>query len=299
MLTRPLIDPKAQAIADRALEVTGHALLTGNFELFRPEFGLPHHVTTPEGSKRMERMEEIEAAFDSVVAHFRKLQVVDMRRTVETAFFEADDRLYFSYASRLRFADMSVDDPYYCHGIMRKDGDAWVVIDTHYALGARKEQSLAMLRQEASTRDSDTEALEIVSELLEDLTDSFMREAYLRYVQRIQVPFFVQGDEGSRVYTEAAQMLQNLRDYRTQFLIHEVTDYIRTVKWAEKIGEDRIQGLYRSHILSGTRIIVEPFVSAITLERGADGVWRCTSVLHPIGHLRGSALRPEPENDPR
>ena len=67
--------------------------------------------------------------------------------------------------------------------------------------------------------------------------------------------------------------------------IHEVDDIVRRVGTATMINDDQMLGTYRTYILRGSELVVEPYDSSMTLQKGGDGLWRITSIMNALGHL--------------
>jgi hypothetical protein len=110
---------------------------------------------------------------------------------------------------------------------------------------------------------------------------------------------FVTHDEAKLVETE-----EDLRAgydlFRNTLQSQRITDYIRLVESASRLGGDLIAGSYTSHLHSGRQRILPPFRSEMTL-RPVGNRWRAVSVTNALANSRWPLVRQRlhPDEDPK
>lgn len=285
---------EAKAIAAHALEETGQALLDRDFDRFAPFFALPQTLATPAGGRKMETLEDLRSAFDGICAFFASSGVISLDRRVETAFFDGADVIRYTHATRLVRKGAPEESPYFCQSVMQRGPSGWKVTDSQYALGERDDHARALLAGRSDDDQDSEEAWSILQRVLTEVTQAYLENDFDLLLSRVQFPLFMQGDQGTQVIDHSDTLRRDLERYQTEFVIHGITDIIRTVKSAERLGKRRIQGIYRTHVLRCTDLLFPAYTSSMSLEQGDDQRWRMTAVLHPMGHL-SKAFRDSPK----
>lgn len=129
-------DCAAEEIADELLFKTGKALITRDFDGFRPCFGLPHLIETEAGRRILKTTEDLRRAFDDVVRYYAEERVADLARTVVEARFLDADTIGSTHVTRLMQADgRSLRNPFPVYSIIRRHGHLdWKIMSGVYAI---------------------------------------------------------------------------------------------------------------------------------------------------------------------
>ncbi len=282
-------DNEAKAIPARLLDITGDALMSGDFERFAPCFSLPNAVSTVEGCVVMETREEMRAVFEDVHAYYASKGVTRLDRTVEFAVFDGPDMIRYSHISRLWNGETLVQPVYTSNSVIERRGDDWQVIDSKYSFKDRPDHTAAMIgRRQRVTQpgeDDDRQAFDIFQNLLDRITRTYIERDFDLLVDCVQLPLFMQRSDFTKVLRNVDEMRADFDRQLTAFTIHDIRDLVRLVKSADFIGAQRIQGTYRTHALRGAQLVIPSYVSAMTMEQGEDRRWRATTFMHPMGHL--------------
>ena len=286
-----LADEAADAAA-ALLDETGAALMSGDFDRFRPHFALPQGIATLDGARWLETEDDIRGIFREVVEHFRDIGVARIERTVDSALFDGPDRIHYSYTTRLLQADGGLARPAYPNlSTAGRRGMTWQVTGSQYSMRDGPAHRGALLAAGVvSTKAEELAALgqpaaAVFQHHLDAVTRAFLENDAALLERQTQLPFFMQKSKGTQVFTTPQDLRDDLKRYALEFKVHGVTDIVRLVKSVELVGKRRMHGTFRTHILRGTDLLIPAYVSAMTLEQGEDLQWRMTSLMHPMGHL--------------
>ena len=282
----------ATKIASGLLEQSGIALLEGDFDRFAPLFAMPQSIATSDGARWLETRDDLHDVFRMVRSHYRDIGVARLDRRVEAALFDGNGRIHYSHITRFLRADGSLVKPPFNNLSRAVKGEAgWQVSGTQYAITEDPRHSRALLSS-GSTVDAARQiellgqpAEAIFQENLDAVTRAFLTCDADLLLERMQLPVFMQKSTGSMLFATPEDLVQDLKRYDTEFRVHGVTDLVRTVKSVEMVGERRMHGTYRTHVLRGKDLLIPSYLSAMTLEQGEDLEWRTTSVMHPMGRL--------------
>lgn len=115
----------ALAIAQKTLDKTGAAILSGNFDAIEAAFDLPALFGTIEGEIVVDTVEELAARFADVRAHHLSLGVTSMKRHIVSCEWQDDRTIHTTYQSRLMSGDELVQAPYNTLANLKDIGGAW------------------------------------------------------------------------------------------------------------------------------------------------------------------------------
>lgn len=278
---------EARAVAQDLLDRSGRALLAGDFDAFRQHFALPNTVATPDGARQIEDVDALRRVFDRIGAFYRGFPDVGLDRVVENALFDGPDTLRYSHVAHILSGGVPVQGPVQSHSVAERRDGVWQVTASHYVVAADSAQRAALLGDSgaaaaADPPDGTPEVLGIFQANLDAVTRAYIVGDFDLLRARVQLPLFKQGSVGPVFFADEAMLRADFDAYMTTLTAHGMTDMVRTVKTAHTLGETRIFGTCRTHVLAGTRLLVPSYVSAVTLEQGADRVWRMTSIMHPL-----------------
>lgn len=144
----------AKDVSDALLEITGEALMSGNFEAFLSVFHVPQYMATLSGPIYMETEDDMRRAFDSMHAFFTSSGVTELAREVTESRFVAPDRIESTHiASTLRNGEI-VTGPYPVFSTIEKIDGTWKVTGSEYALEADSGQAAALAKADVAARES-------------------------------------------------------------------------------------------------------------------------------------------------
>ncbi len=275
---------KARAIAQTALEETGAALISGDFDLFSRHYETPYTIATETGIARRATDDELRDGFYDAVEYYRARGVTRLDRQVESALFDGPDGLRYCYVTQLMAGDQPYRAPYPNIATLRRRGDRWLTIATEHIVSDPETFSSALLRVGHQTEAEQVAARAQFQSVLDQATRAYLTGDFDLLADVIRLPLFLQGSKARQVFATRAALEADFRHYMREFTVNEITDIVRLVKSAVKAGADRMHGSYRTHILCGTRLFVPSYVSAMTMERKPGGPWQISTIMHPAGH---------------
>lgn len=138
-------DDTAIKIADRLLQASGRALITGNVAAFVPLFVLPHKIETFDGISELISTEDVSATFRRVRSHMIRSGVTDMVRHVVAARFENNDVIASTHETRLVSGDTLVQEPFRVFSILWRVGDEWKLASSQYAIADCEDYNHALM----------------------------------------------------------------------------------------------------------------------------------------------------------
>lgn len=132
-------------IAQKALDATGAAILSGDFDAIENAFALPVLFGTFDGEVLIETAEELEARFKDVRAHHRSLGVTDMVRNILECDWHDGETIHTTFQSRLLSGETLAQAPYTTLTKTKKFGDAWKCTSMLIAIPDSEEHNEALL----------------------------------------------------------------------------------------------------------------------------------------------------------
>jgi hypothetical protein len=146
----------ASDIAEALLEITGEALLSGDFDAFAAVFHVPQVMATMAGPIHMETLDDMRRAFDEMHQHFKAVGVTQMVRTCVAAAYETPTRIQSTHVSDLLHNGKRLNEPYPVFSVIERIDGNWKVTGGEYALEPSNGQALALSRADASHRPQST-----------------------------------------------------------------------------------------------------------------------------------------------
>lgn len=147
---RPEQAEDAHAIAQDLLDRTGQALMAGDDAAFLECFAVPTIVETFEGVQELPTPEAIVAVFHDMVRFFRRKSVTHIIRHVVSADFEGPDRVISTHESRLIEAGQLVRAPYPVFSTIDRQGAAWKITRSVYAIADEPEHARVLTPDQRS-----------------------------------------------------------------------------------------------------------------------------------------------------
>ncbi|KPP92530.1 MAG: Serine/threonine protein kinase involved in cell cycle control [Rhodobacteraceae bacterium HLUCCA08] len=116
------------------LDVTGRALMAGDFDAFARHFTLPQQIDSFEGLLLVKDSDQLRVVFDGVCAHYRSHGVTEMVRTSTEAAYQGADKITCTHESRLYRGETLIHAPYSAFSVLVRTGDGWKVSFSQYAI---------------------------------------------------------------------------------------------------------------------------------------------------------------------
>lgn len=139
-------DENAEVIAKDLLEITGTALLTGNFELLHSCFALPLTLNTIYGQKTLETRDELRATVEAVTRHMFETGVVDLVRTVMLSRFEDRNTITSVHiCSEVNRGGIVNRPTYPVYSTLVRVDSRWRIAFCRYLIFDRLEHNLALV----------------------------------------------------------------------------------------------------------------------------------------------------------
>lgn len=142
----------AADISTAILDVTGEALMTGNFDAFLSVFHVPQHMETLGGPIFMETEEDMRRAFDQMHNHLRAVKITDLVRKVVASEYGSGTRIESTHTSEALQNGKRMSDPYPVFSVIEKIDGTWKVTRSEYALAPTSGQALALAHADAKQR---------------------------------------------------------------------------------------------------------------------------------------------------
>ncbi|SDY46154.1 hypothetical protein SAMN05444340_108119 [Citreimonas salinaria] len=271
-------------VAQHNLDHVSAAVLAGDFDAFLNHVRLPLVTATARGLQRFETRASLQAAFRRMAEAARTLKVTRVDSTVEAVVEDGRGRLLRAHVTRLWSGDTLARAPHSGLSVIEQDDGHWRLSRAQFALA--DDATAGMGFEMAPGADEDhAEVAAIFSHALDRMTQAFLEGDFDLLCDTTRHPLFLQNTEGTHIVrtrdTLRAQFDRVLADFR----MNEITDMVRLVKRARRLGDRRVQGLYRTHVLSGQMLALPSFISVMTIEQGDDRVWRTVEIMHPLGPM--------------
>lgn len=279
----------AHKVASSLLDVTGSALMSGDFYSFAGCFSLPQSVATMDGARVLNDISDVRRIFDQVRAFYAEASLTDLDRRIEVALFDGPDVIRSCHVTHPLSGDRKLlQAPVVTLSRLVRKGDEWLIAGTQYTVPANSDHGQALLS--GGTRPTTDQAEKCAAEAvfqshLDHVTQAYLDSDFAPLLAAVQLPLFLQTSKGTTVISIEGALEEDFNRTVTQMRVHGVTEAVRRVHCAELVGERRVHGAYRTHILCGERLVIPAYKSAMTIEQGEDLNWRMTSVIHPMGHL--------------
>ena len=141
-------------ISTAILEITGKALMSGDFAAFASVFHTPQHMATMAGPIFMETEEDMRRAFDEMHAHLKGIGVTDLIREVVTSSYISSTRIESTHTCEVIKNGKRLSDPYPVFSVIEQVGGDWKVTSSEYALEPNNGQAMAIAKADVAHRKS-------------------------------------------------------------------------------------------------------------------------------------------------
>ncbi|MCT4557164.1 MAG: hypothetical protein N4A61_03795 [Pelagimonas sp.] len=276
-------------ISQSLLDRTARAQMEDDFDAFFQHVTLPYSLAADGEQTIMHNRQEVQGTFDAVRAHYMSLGTTELKRMVTFALFDGPDIIHSTHETTVLGDGVPVAPSFSTYVRYKRTDQGWRIQHSQFWLSdlpGVTEVLLGSARQKSEQSAIACDAVRAVFQrCLNSFTITLLKGTEEQIWHLVQPPLFIQGNEGNRVLENRKDVTNEIHRYRATFRMNQVTDIVRLVKSAEMIGNRRISGTFRTHILSGTQIAVPSYVSTMTLEQAEDLNWRVTSFVHPMNSV--------------
>lgn len=129
----PIDESNPMAIHQFALDITGAALETGDFDVFAAFFQLPHEIETFGAQKTLRTEQDLRSVFNNARAQFEDAGISRRIRHCISASFQDDDTILSTHISRIMHRNLQMREPVPCHSVLKHIDGLWKVVRSSYA----------------------------------------------------------------------------------------------------------------------------------------------------------------------
>ena len=144
----------ASDVSQALLNLTGQALIEGDFDAFALVFHTPQHMATMAGPIYMETAEDMRRAFDEMHKHLQGIGATDLIRKCVAAEFKSPTRIEATHTSEVLKGGQRLNGPYPSFSVLEKIDGHWKVTGGEYALDPNDGQALALATADAKYRNA-------------------------------------------------------------------------------------------------------------------------------------------------
>lgn len=124
----------ARAVAEAMLQLTGRAIIDGDFESFARCLHYPQRIGSFEGEQILRSQDDARRVYDGVRQTMDALGVTDMTREVVACDYKDATTIQTTHVSYLLAGDRLVQRPYPTHSLLAYRDGHWGIIESHYAV---------------------------------------------------------------------------------------------------------------------------------------------------------------------
>jgi hypothetical protein len=284
----------AAEYSDKVIQDTAVALERQDFARFSPYFSLPYTISVGQERIVISTTDELLQTFNSVCELYRGQGMNRVHREMTMALFDGPETIHMTHITTLFRDHVPVRAPFSSYVTLKKGAAHWQAVSTHYTADHRA--TPADLHMTEDSRKEEMEAIRgnalfaLFQKSLNQFTQVMQSGSEDEVMETIQFPFFVQGCDDTIVVDSKEDLPKILAPYRTGLTMRGVTDIVRLVKQADLVGDRRISGMFRTHVLAGAQLLMPAYDSTLTLEQSEDLHWRLTSYMMPYN----TSLRDSP-----
>jgi len=279
----------AKSIVEHLLEVTGSAILSGDFASFAAVSDLPQLIAVKDTNVHIETMQDMRTVFDSVRAYYKKIGVTELRRSCEFVEFADPDTLRTTHVTWLIADGVSLQQPYPVNSVFKRVDGVWKVADGDYSLDPNSNHAAALLRPTDGSREetsifkrmaskqqqlSDPKAMEIYQANLDAVSTAILDNTPEAVLDHLRAPYFMRTTEQLVALNNREDILNSINRVRLSLRVQGATDYVRTTHHAFFRSETEIEGVHSTRILRGTELLTPPYENRMRLMLSADGKWQ-------------------------
>lgn len=134
-------------VAQAMLDLTGEALLTGDFVLMNSCFTLPHTITTLDGEYTVETEQEHRLLFKNIRAEYARLGVTMLDRKIIKAERISDTQIISTHVTHQYAGETLLKEPFPVVSNLTWTGKEWRITTSNYAVESGSKQSRVLAGQ--------------------------------------------------------------------------------------------------------------------------------------------------------
>ena len=134
------------------------------------------------------------------------------------------------------------------------------------------------------------DASRILQDYLDEVSVAVMANDWEGYRACVALPCHIISHDESKIVETEEDLLLGFDLFLHTLQSSRITDYIRLVESASRLGRELLSGSYISHLVSGGQRILPPFRSEMTL-RLMGNRWRAVSVTNALTKSRWPLVR--------
>ncbi|MEL6641202.1 MAG: hypothetical protein AAFP98_07795 [Pseudomonadota bacterium] len=142
----------ASDVSQALLDITGAALMSGDFDAFASAFHVPQHMATMAGPVFMETTEDMRRAIDEMHNHIKGIGATDLVRKCVVAEYKTPSRIEATHTSEILKDGKRLSGTYPGFSVLEKIDGNWKVTASEYALEANDGKALAIAAADVKHR---------------------------------------------------------------------------------------------------------------------------------------------------
>lgn len=146
----------ASDVSQALLDITGEALLSGDFDAFASVFHVPQYMATMAGQVYMETQDDMRRAFNEMHNHFKSVGATDLARKCISAEYKTPTRIEATHEGEVLRDGKRLNGPYPGFSILERIDGSWKVTGSEYALEPDDAQARAIARADKKYRTDTT-----------------------------------------------------------------------------------------------------------------------------------------------
>lgn len=135
----------ARSIAQNLLDMTGHAVMTRDYEMFWPHFNLPQTIMTPDGQRTSHNLDEFRQVFEAIHDHLISQKVTDLIRSCVAADFKSENVIETTHVSHVMSGAQRIAEPYPVFSVLHALDGRWKIMSSDYAVEPKSSISRALM----------------------------------------------------------------------------------------------------------------------------------------------------------
>jgi hypothetical protein len=127
----------AKVISEKLLEITGKALLSGDFPAFAECVHLPHFIASSEDKTVLETTEDLHRIFKLVTLDYAVKRVTDLVRFCEIAEYKSPTRIDAVHITHAMAGNERVVEPFPTFSELKLTDGRWQIASSQYAVDSQ------------------------------------------------------------------------------------------------------------------------------------------------------------------
>lgn len=129
----------------------------------------------------------------------------------------------------------------------------------------------------------------ILQDYLDAIGAAVMEERFEDYAARVELPLSLLTSAASLTVATLDELMEGFDDFVAMIQSYGVTDLVREVQAASRLGPDQLVGVYETRLMNGNRLVLPTFHSKMWLQR-RDGIWKADKIHNTTNEARWPML---------